>query len=288
MNARVVVVLIGLVCSGCAGLSLTQRPVAFDNPYEILAIETVAPSLEEREGVLLRYAVPDEPSQQKYREQTVMYAKIEADEGIRVSVEGERLETRRRGPSEKSIDLTTATRIKGEKRDVVMHTEVSDQGALIRFISGEYASSFGRILVHDWQRTAVFPEEKVVIGDTWNYTEKIDVELVSWLVKEVSSQPYSIKARSEFEGISMCLGRRCAVIKTIVVKKESHHFKMLFADLIFTTHTALEERSFFDYEAGELVAQIVQIDARTTSENNHLRDISKGQTVSYVVESVKK
>ncbi len=183
------------------------------------------------------------------------------------------------GANAEPINVLSVQHIEGEANEISTHMEISAQGDLTRFVEGEYASSVGKMTLRDWQRTALFPEDSVVIGDTWFYSESVAVDFDSWFIKEIDPSPYTVKARSELEGFSECLGRRCAVINTTTVKKESHHFKVFFVDIAFDTKTAIEEKMFFDYQAGTLVAQIVAIDARTTSDNPKLFNLSKGQTI---------
>jgi hypothetical protein len=263
---------------GCAGLSMRHSPVSFIDPYAFLGIQALDVTQSEKEGVIFRLKAP--PSGTLiYKEETVMFGKIESEQGLKLNLESERRVTFHPGSRNDTFLQSETTRVKGEENEFQTACEVTTRGEIVAFKGGNLVSSFGKLSVRDWQRAPLFPEEEVMIKDTWEYSETMNVEIDSWFIKDLSQTPYTIRARSTLEGYSLCLGRRTAVIHTVVVKEETHTFKILFSKISFTSKTVLDERSFFDYANGMTVAHIVAIHARTHDHKGRLLDISEGQSI---------
>jgi len=270
-----------LLMSGCAGLSLSQELVAFDDPYAMLSIEEIAANSEETEGVLLRFRTPQSGSL-LYKEDTIMFAQIKDGEGKCLRLDSARRDTYFPGVTESSFVVESETTLTGENKKITSRMELSEHGEIVRFIEGSHKTKIGKFIIEEWTRTALFPEEPVKIGDTWTYNEAIDMKIESWLIKNRAQEPYAIRARSTLDGFALCQGVRCAVIKTVIVKKQDHHLRILFKNIDFTVRTRVDETTYYDYAGGCIIAQIIKNLGQTTGHNPPLTDTSEGQSIIFL------
>lgn len=266
------------VLNGCAGLQGALGPVSFKDPYAHLAITETAPLAHEEAGVILRFQMPD-TGELIYDEDTLMYAQIKAGEGKRVEVRDVRRDSYSRGITEDSIRIESEMTFSQGKEKVTSALEISGRGEILRFISGSHRSRFGSVVIRDWSRSALFPEGPVSIGQSWQYAESIDVQISSWLVKDRGNAPYEVKALSTLDSFAYCMGVRCAVIKTVVVKEQEYHLRIFFKELDLKMRSRIDEITYFDYEKGVIVAQVIKTLSQTTSVDPPLVDNSEGQSI---------
>jgi len=281
LKATVIVIITSLCICSCAGLSLTQETVVFDDPYALLDIKTVEPTIAEEAGIVLRLRAPEAGSL-AYTEDTVMFAQIKAGEGKCFRIDSSRQDSYSAGTTDASYIIRSETRLTGSNKKIVSSLEFSEQGAILQFIEGNHETKLGKFMIKDWKRSPIFPVGAVRIGDTWTYDEMIDMEIDSWLIKNREQKPFTIKARSTLESFALCQGVRCAVIKTVIVKEEEHHLKVLFKSLDFKTRTRTDETTYYDYANGRIIAQIIETLGQTTSYNPPLTDTSQGQSIIYL------
>jgi hypothetical protein len=266
--------------SGCAAMSGSLEPVHFNDPYEHLEIKATRPLSHEAAGITLRFKRPAD-GERFYKEDTVLYTQIEAGEGNRVELNDVRRDSYSQGTTEEALRIHTEMNFVEGKEKITSTLEISERGEILRFIEGSHDSKLGSFVIRDWSRSALFPEEPVRVGQSWNYYETIDVSLSSWLVKERQNKPYEIKALSTLDSFAYCRGVRCAVIKTVVVKEQSYHFRVFFKKIDLKMRTRMDEITYFDYAKGVIVAQIIKTLSQTTSIDPPLVDTSEAQSIIY-------
>jgi hypothetical protein len=255
--------------------------VAFNDPYAMLDIKTVEPKKTETDGVVLRLYTPQDGSL-VYKEETVMFSQISDGEGKCLRIDSTRRDIYRPGAQESSYIVTSETILNGQTKKIVSTLELSQQGEIVRFIDGAHNTKVGKFIIKQWTRSPLFPAEPVRIDDTWTYDEMVDMRIESWLIKNREQKPYTIKARSTLDSFVLCRNIRCAVIKTVIVKEEEHHVRVLFKNLDFVVRTRVDETTYFDYRTGRIVAQVVETVGQTTSYDPPLTDTSQGQSIIFL------
>jgi hypothetical protein len=273
-----ILVLIIFFFTGCSTLGSKMAQVAFDDPYARLALQDSEPTVEEAAGIVLRFAYP-QGSTSSYKEEIVIFNAIEGETGKKTVLTQQRNDLFEQGSSTDTALVTSESTITGEKERIRTKAELDTRGAVTALMEGTHATKLGRFTITDWQRSPLFPEGPVKIGDSWSYEETMTLEIKSWLIKDRDPKPTRIKARSTLKGFALVRGKRCAVISTIVYQEQEYSFKVLFTPLVFTTCTAIEDTLYFDCVRGEERGGITSATARTTRPDGQLLDIMKMQSV---------
>ena len=271
-----------ILLPGCVSIPVYKSTVAFENPYAYLRIIESEPTKDERAGVLLRIH-PSSTDAHRYHEDNTLFARIKDTKGLKFNFTMERLDTYREGSREDSYVVHSKTTFDRKGGKLESEIELSSRGEIVRFIRGLHRSQIGKFEIAEWTRTPLFPEERVTIGDSWNYEEVMDVQMKSFWVKDIKPEPYAIHARSTLRGFALVDTVRCAVIETQVNQQKEQHLKTLFQTLRFTIHTHITETTYLDCATGTIVAQIAMTDSYTESPHPFLNDVGKGQHIVYLV-----
>lgn len=273
---------IGFICvllfSGCMTLSSQTAQVGFVDPYSVLGIEDVQPNDTEQAGVILRFDQPIGASR-SFSEELVMFNAIKGTEGKRTVIIKERVDRYERGSVEDAAVVTSEMVYSGSKEHILTTAEIDGRGAVLSLIEGSHTTGVGEFTITAWERSPVFPEEPVRLGDEWTYTERMMLEIKSWLLKDLDPKPMTIKARSTLTGFALVKGKRCAVIETVALQEQPFNFKILFGKLAFTTRTAVDETLYFDYSNNREMARIIKATARSTRPDGTMLDRAEIQSI---------
>ena len=267
---------------GCAGLSVNSQPVDFTSYNKVIKFKTLEPNELEKKGVLLRLYQQNKVL--KYQEILEMYAKIdENDEGIPIKSKNTRKIIFSPGISIDNFEIKTETKVENSN-DISSNTLIlGNRGEIIKFISGEYGSSRGKLKINSWTREPIFPEKPVQIGDSWSYTEKMNVKLSSyWITRKVNG-PDEIKVNCRLTGFAEIQGHRCAVIESVAVSTKNESYTALFKTMNLTIRAHITEKTFFDYKRGLEMAKLTKTVTSSFSNDMTFSDLSKAQTISVIV-----
>jgi len=271
------IIIAALFLSGCAGMSFSTMPVDFENPYEMLNIVPVEPTEEEATGVVLRIQPPSSGNR-VYQEDNTIFARIKEDKGMRVHITMQRTDFFITADRDEFFIVDSKTDI--EKGGTIhSRSEQSTRGAVVNLFEGFHDSKIGTFKIRDWQRSPMYTEDAVRIGDVWEYSEVMDVEMKSFWVKDIAPEPYVLNATSTLTGFALVNDRRCAVIETHATQTKSQRLKAFWQQLEFSITTTVIDQTYLDYITGTILAQVVTSESATESANPMLNDTGKSQSI---------
>jgi hypothetical protein len=277
-KSNIILLILVFFITGCASLGTRTAQVAFEDPLARLALEDVEPTVDEAAGIILRFKYPEGVTN-TYEDEMVVFNRIEGETGKKTVLTQVRRDTFGQGSSPEAAIITSELTIKEAKERIKTKAELDTRGGVRALLEGTHATKVGRFTITAWERSPVFPEGPVKIGDSWSYDETMSLEIKSWLIKDRDPKPTTIKARSTLKGFALVRGKRCAVVSTVVYQEEQHSFRMLFIPAVFTTRTAIEDTLYFDHVRGEERGRVTSATARTTRPDGQLLDIMKMQSV---------
>jgi hypothetical protein len=269
---------------GCSTLNMERKPVKFTSYNNTIKFKTLEPDELEKKGVLLRLYQQNKVLE--YLDIVELYAQIgENDNGIPFKSKKQRKIFYSPGMSIDDFEIKTET--KGEELDEVSVNVLmlSNRGEILKFIKGEYGTSKGKLNIIDWSREAIFPKEVVHIGDSWSYTEKMNIKLNSyWLSRKVNG-PDEIKVTCRLTGFAEVDGHRCAVIESVAISTKNESYTALFKTMNLTIRAHITEKIFFDYKRGLELAKVTKTVTSSFSKDMTFSDISKAQTISILLKN---
>jgi hypothetical protein len=270
--------LVAALLSGCAGLQLCERDVAFEDPTERLGIQEVRPNEAEKAGVVLRFN-PAPEGVRKAREDSVLYARIQSDRGLELRLAQDQTEKFRPGSRKDSYFDYRETVFEGEAGKLIDEQEVTTRGEIVKFIRGVHESKLGSIRIVAWKRTPALPEGPVKIGDAWDYDETMDARLNSWWATETDPQPYKMTASCSLAGFALVKGKRAAVVKIHATQQKRETLKVLFKRIAMDVNIDIEETDYLDYAEGVVLAKITRTRSVSSAPDYGYEDEERGQSV---------
>jgi hypothetical protein len=264
---------------GCTSLKMNLKPVSFTPYSKLIKFKKLEPDEQEKNGILLRLYQQNKVI--VYTDFMELYTHInEGDNGLYFSEWKRRKMTFSPGLSIDDFEINTeteSTQLNEVSENILL---LSNRGEILKFIKGGYNNSKGTLTITDWNRSPIFPENSVKIGDAWKYTEKMKLELKSyWITRNVTG-PDEIEVVARLTGFAEINGHRCAVIETMAFSNKNESYTALFKTMNLTLRTHITEKIFFDYKKGIEVARVTKTVTNSFTKDMSYSDMSKSQMIS--------
>jgi len=273
---------ISALFAGCATMELKRSKIYFVDTDKVLPYEKVEPNALEKKGVLLRI----KPAESlHYRDKIQVFAQVIGDTAVPVDIEKTRtvIVSKPEDAKEKGYKVVVLTKAK-DGADVGKEVFYEDaRGKLLKFVSGVFERDAGKLKILSRSRGAIFPEEKVKIGDKWSYEESMSSEMQGTWVSQKSESPTKIKVKCELNGFAVVNGRRCALITATTVSSGKQEYHAFWKQYTVKIDIYAKETVLFDYERGVEVGTITKSDSFSVSEDGGFSDISKTLAISKLV-----
>ncbi len=271
-------ILISFLVTGCAGMELVKKEVEFKDHRQVLNLKDAEALPSEKEGILLRFNIPDSGKSSYTRTGTVFF-QVEGGEGMSFRYEENGKIFYRPGKEKDSILVSARGSIESDGGTIAREYEMGKRGNIIRLVSGRHNTSKAKFEVTEWNRTHIFPEVPVTPGDSWTYWEKMEIDVESSLFSRRNTVPERLNAKSTLAGFAVLGGKRCAVIETSVFQKSTESVATLFCSKNFSMSTNLRDITYFDYKDGRIIGQVTWTSTTTMDENNSIVDFSQSQSI---------
>ena len=266
---------------GCVGFRFQQAAVSFDDPAIKLGIRETAPTEEEKQGILLRLAIRDGQTDY-YMEETRIFAKIRSGQGFKMDLLAEREDRYKATEKNSRFRRTSSIKLLNQTGEFFEDIHMGKRGEITRLLKGFHKSKAGKFTVLSWQRTPIFHDRPVKIGDEWKYYEEMNVKVKSPWVKQINPTPYVSNSKSTLEGFALVKDIRCAVIKTEALETKQEHMKILFKDALFTIEAKKLSRTYFDYKNGKVIARVDSTRSRTFNDVLNIDEYGQSQTIVHL------
>jgi hypothetical protein len=279
--SKLLLLVLTLHLTGCASLHFETLQVGFEDPVAKLHISPVEPNEEEQAGILLRFK-PATGREYHFKEETTMFAQIQNGVGKQAKLTQDRTEQYTATSVPDTFKLDSKTTVQPDGGHIEEHLEVTNRGEITKLISVKNKTSLGEIRISKWTRSPIFPENKSKMGEAWNYEESMRLELKSTFIQHEKPSDLVIHAQNTLDGFAVVSGKRCAIIKTEVTQDKEEHLKVFwFQKMAIKIATKLTMTTYFDYEAGEMIARITVSDSKTELMGMSHTDTSKSQSIFY-------
>jgi hypothetical protein len=270
--------------SSCSTIKRTK--VLFISPDTVLKVKKTAPDIAEKKGVLLRLKRQKEPV--VYNDIVQIYTQISEGTAIPVDIRKSRKVIFEDADSPENFRIVTeTTTTKSNLREGLEEIDVNPRGKIVKFIRGEFTTKHGKMTFLSHKRTAMFPENRVVVGDKWSYEEQLEMKFDSSLIARKSEKPDDINVDCILTGFVVLNGRRCAEIKTRTVTKRIEHYSTLWKNMVFNVNIYVDEIIYFDYKRGVIVGTVTKTDSYSSSKKLDFSDVSRSQSISLIEKKYK-
>jgi len=270
--------------SACAGFKMNLKPVSFTPFSKIIKFKKIKTENIVKEPILLRLYQQNKVLE--YSDFLELYTHInEEDNGLYFSEWKNRKMIFYPGISIDDFEIKTETRSSQLKEVSENRLLMSNRGEILKFIKGGYHNSKGNLTITNWERSPIFPEKPVEIGDSWKYSEKMRIKLKSyWITRNVTG-PDEIEVVARLTGFAELNGHQCAVIETMAFSNKNESYTALFKTMNLSMRTHITEKIFFDYKRGMEIARITKTVTNSFTEDMSYTDMSKTQMISILKEN---
>lgn len=270
-----------IALQGCATVPLSREPVVFRDPAEQLSIVSIEPNAEEASGVLLRLLTPA-GGVNRYREETTVFSQVTDKKGARYHLVTDRTDTYSKGNRDGTSIVRSEAKIAKGRGGLSSELELTDRGEIVRCLKGAHRTPIGQFTVESWERSPIFPEKAVKVGDAWTYKETMKMRLISSVAQRLGDEPYQVNAVSTLTGFAAVGGIRCAVIETRAFEQKREHLKVLYKDVILDVKASVVEKTYLDYKTGTVLAAIASATGYSSSTDILIEGTEESQSLTYL------
>ncbi len=280
---RLPLLILPALLSSCATLNFSREKIAFEETAlpglsAITQVELERNGLSADKPLLLRFSKP-EGGKIGYRENSVIYAQIDGDSGLRADFARIISQNFKDAAEGGWMVENVSHNMETPSESLALKFHMTTRGEITRIISGKGTGADGKLEVLEWTRTPIFPADPVRPGDKWPYNEKMKVKITSFLLDKNSGNPEDLDAVSTFQGYAQLRGSACAVITTRAMQSKKETFSTLLKNLSLGITCHVKETMYFDIMRGAILAKIADVHMFTVSDDGSFADESISRTI---------